>query len=185
MSDMSEPGDPQDQAEALDTDKVPGGYDDPLIEPEYPLDELMGADDYGVTAAEERVDEPLEERLERESPDPLAEELDARVAEEDRHDRPGSLETALDTVEADFDQETLDAVNHLQTPVGMDVPSEEEPVGRIYESSLTDDVTSFIDEEAEAVGSAAEADDLSAEEAAMHTTADPEMGTLDGGYMDR
>jgi hypothetical protein len=56
--------DPQDQAEALDEDELTG-------EPEYPPERLLGADDYGTTAAEERVAEPLDEFVKREQPDRL------------------------------------------------------------------------------------------------------------------
>jgi hypothetical protein len=51
---------------------------------EFPPDRPLGAEEYGTTAAEERWDEPLEERLAREEPDvpaagdgpPLADEPD-------------------------------------------------------------------------------------------------------------
>jgi hypothetical protein len=52
--------DPQDQAEALDDDRLAG---------EYPPEEPLGVEDYGTTAAEERWDEPLAERVRREEPD--------------------------------------------------------------------------------------------------------------------
>src|SRR4051812_13340454 len=68
---MSDSSDPQDLAEALDSDKLPGDHDDPDVEPEYPLDVPIGVDEYGLTSAEEQFDEPLEERVRRESPDPL------------------------------------------------------------------------------------------------------------------
>jgi len=57
-SDMAD--DEQDQAEALDEDKMIG---------DYPADRLLGANQYGITAAEDRWDEPLEERIAREEPD--------------------------------------------------------------------------------------------------------------------
>ena len=52
--------DEQDQAEALDDDEMAG---------EYPPDRLLGANQYGITGAEERWDEPLDERISREEPD--------------------------------------------------------------------------------------------------------------------
>src|SRR6056297_3392132 len=76
------PGDAQDVAELLDSDTVgvsegpPGGRDDPDLEPGYPPDRPLGVEEYGITAAEERVDESMEERVERETPDPLATRLD-------------------------------------------------------------------------------------------------------------
>jgi hypothetical protein len=52
--------DEQDQAESLDDDELGG---------RFPPDELLGANQYGITEAEERYDEPLEERISREEPD--------------------------------------------------------------------------------------------------------------------
>ncbi len=52
--------DPQDQAEALDDDR---------LNDEFPPEQPLGAEEYGVTAAEERYDEPLEERILREEPE--------------------------------------------------------------------------------------------------------------------
>lgn len=63
MSDATSRGDDQDIAEAFDPDVVGEGYQ------EYPPERPMGSDQYGTTAAEERIDEPLEERVWREEPD--------------------------------------------------------------------------------------------------------------------
>lgn len=52
--------DSQSQAEGLDDDRIAG---------DYPPDQPLGAEDYGSTAAEERIDEPLEERVWREEPE--------------------------------------------------------------------------------------------------------------------
>jgi hypothetical protein len=49
-----------DRSEAVDTDK---------LSDEYPPDELLASDDYGVTSAEQRFDEPLDERVRRERPE--------------------------------------------------------------------------------------------------------------------
>ncbi len=57
------PTDDQTEAEALD--------DDELSEV-YPPEHLLGADEYGTTAAEERVNEPIEQQVLRELPDHLA-----------------------------------------------------------------------------------------------------------------
>jgi len=64
---MTDAGDPQDVAEALDADKMPGDSDDPTAGGEYPPDEPVASLDYGTTAGEERTPEPLEERVEREA----------------------------------------------------------------------------------------------------------------------
>jgi hypothetical protein len=81
---MTDARDEQDQAEALDVDKMPGDTDDPEGDLLYPPDELLGADEYGTTPQEERFDEPLSERVARERPDPLAQELDRRARGSDR-----------------------------------------------------------------------------------------------------
>jgi hypothetical protein len=52
--------DSQSQAENLDDDRLAG---------DYPPDQPLGAEDYGTTPAEERVDEPLRERIWREEPE--------------------------------------------------------------------------------------------------------------------
>ena len=49
-----------DRSEAVDADK---------LSDEYPPDELLGSDDYGITGAEQRYDEPLDERVRREQPE--------------------------------------------------------------------------------------------------------------------
>lgn len=80
------PSDEQSQAEQYDESKI---STDPLDQEQdvadYPPDELQGADEYGTTSEEERYDEPLSERLEREEPDPL---VDALEAEADDPNRP-------------------------------------------------------------------------------------------------
>src|SRR4051812_11533542 len=63
--------DPQDEAEALDDDRLPS---------EYPPDAPFGVEDYGTTGGEERIPEPLDERVRREEPDPVV-QADAAIAE--------------------------------------------------------------------------------------------------------
>jgi hypothetical protein len=160
--------DPQDMAEALDSDKL-GTPDDPDVEPEFPPDELLGADDYGLTAAEERVDEPLEERADRESPDPLERELD-RVDEGDRSD----VETELNELELELDEDTLAAIDRIEPLVPGDdlVDEETTDVGRLVEPGVDEDVLG-VDDEGASVAVAFDEQDLSAEEAAVHLTDDP------------
>ena len=181
--------DPQDRAEALDGDKFDIA-DNPDVEPEFPKDELLGADEYGLTAAEERWDEPIEERLEREDPDPLAAELEREARDEDRDRDDTSLEAELDRVEAELDDDARDAARAAGGPradrgedVSLDTPLDGAEVGRIVEPGTDEDVEDFIDEEADSVGHAEPADDLSAEEQAMHLTDDPPMGRPGGGYV--
>lgn len=70
-------GDEQDRAEALDESEIvldENGQDpnDDAMD-DYPPDHLQGANEYGITPQEERIDEPLAERVWREEPDPAAE----------------------------------------------------------------------------------------------------------------
>lgn len=78
--------DDQELAESFDESKL---STDPLTldTSDFPPDEPEGVDDYGTTAQEERVDEPLTERVRREEPDPLAAELDRAVRAEDAERR--------------------------------------------------------------------------------------------------
>ena len=59
--------DEQDRAESLDDDKLP---------PELAPDEPYGVDRYGTTAAEERWDEPIAERVTAEVPDDGRDDVD-------------------------------------------------------------------------------------------------------------
>jgi hypothetical protein len=92
-----------DQSEALDSDKVGD---------EYPPDEPVASEDYGITGAEQRHDEPLEERVRREEPDrPEAGETgeDARVVQPVAPDVPGEeLEPSAAEIEAVEDPDVRD-----------------------------------------------------------------------------
>jgi hypothetical protein len=89
--------DEQDQAEALDEDELriddDAFDDDPAHDLNDPPMRAMGVHEYGITAAEEEFDEPLEERVRRETPDPLVEELE-REEEEDELD--AEIDAVLD-----------------------------------------------------------------------------------------
>ncbi len=88
--------DEQDQAEALDEDELRIDEDvfddDPAHDLNDPPMRAVGVHEYGLTAAEEEVDEPLEERVRRENPDPLVEELEAELEEDE-------LEAEIDALE--------------------------------------------------------------------------------------
>jgi hypothetical protein len=107
--------DPQDTAEALDDDR---------IGEEFPAEEPTAVDEYGVTGAEQRWDEPLEERVEREEPDPLVEELEGREppAVDDREHRVEARPFAgeADAIRDDEKDAVADAVvgDHGDDPVG-------------------------------------------------------------------
>lgn len=168
--------DPQDVAEALDSDKI-GTPDDPDIEPDYPPDELLGADEYGITAAEEQIDEPLEERVARESADPLERELD-RVGEQDAAD----LTPELAELELELDEETLEVLDEIEPLSPDDVtsaPEDDQVIGRLVEPGVDEDVIGS-DDEAESIARAYDDEpDLSAEEAAVHLTDEPPLGRPD------
>jgi hypothetical protein len=163
--------DPQDVAEALDPDVLPR-YDDAEDALTYPPDRLQGANAYGTTEAEERVDEPLDERVAHEEPDPLAgiDEPDAEalleIEAEERDERLFREVSLEGTGEATDD---LDDIGR--------------PVGRIGMPGPDDDAPVDADDEADAVAWAADAADLSAEEDAMHVTYDPELGEPGDGYV--
>lgn len=51
-----------DRSELLDDDKLEGG--------EFPPERALAVDEYGTTAAQQRIQEPLEQRVLREEPEP-------------------------------------------------------------------------------------------------------------------
>jgi hypothetical protein len=72
--------DPQDAAESLDEDEISDDVEDPVGDLQYPPDHLAGVNQYGVTAGEERTDEPIDERISRETPESgSVEEADPEV----------------------------------------------------------------------------------------------------------
>ncbi len=158
--------DPQDLAEALDSDKI-GTPDDPDVEPDFPPDELLGADEYGLTAAEERVGEPLEERVARETADPLEQER------QDTDDG-GALETELAELELELDDDTLAAIDAVEplVPGSVFTGDGSTDAGRLVEPGVDEDVLG-LDDEGTSVARAFDEQDLSAEEAAVHLTDDP------------
>ena len=113
MSDTS--NDEQDRAEALDSDQF-GTSDDPDIEPSNPPDAPRGVEEYGLTAAEEQVGEPLEVRVAREEPDPLVAELD------------GAAPVRQDPT-ADPDLAAEEAALHLDPEAPPDGPTGRPPDG--------------------------------------------------------
>jgi hypothetical protein len=85
---VSNADDPQFVAEEIDPEELPGegdtieGESDQPVE--YPPTRLSGANAYGLTAQEERIDEPVEERSSREEREPLADELDDQRPPDER-----------------------------------------------------------------------------------------------------
>jgi hypothetical protein len=179
---MTDAGDVQDQAEALDPDVLAedaAAYDDP--ERDYPPEHLLGARTYGTTPAEERVDEPLDERLRRdetgtfeEMVEPAPEDLLAIEEEDFRFDE----DLAEPPGDEDFDEDLDD---DLDAEIAR-----ERPIGRLIGPGGEDDAFDFEDDEADAVAWRADDDDddLSAEEEAVHLTVDPPYGEPGDGYID-
>jgi hypothetical protein len=134
-------------------------------------DRPLGATAYGTTPAEERIPEPLDERLRREQPDPL-DEIDEPDAEE------------LIAIEA----EELLGDDDVDGPVDpLDVDEEiarERAIGRLVGPGADDDGEDLEDDEAEAVALRVDEDDLTAEEEAVHLTDDPPYGEPGDGYVD-
>jgi hypothetical protein len=169
---MSDVRDPQDVAESLDPDELPE-YDDPTGNLQYPPDRPTGVNQYGVTAAEERVDEPLEERARREVPDEFAgiddpdEDTLAEIEAEGLEPYPDvdvELLAAIDDepvlpgIRSTLDDETLDDLDGSGAR-RLVAPGGDEPI--------------LADDEADAVAFAVEGSDLSAEEDAVHITWEP------------
>lgn len=73
--------DPQDTAEALDSDKIDDNVDDEAVPEVYPPDRPMGVGAWGTTAEEERRPEPLADFVQREEPDPLRDALEQEADE--------------------------------------------------------------------------------------------------------
>jgi hypothetical protein len=160
--------DRQDVAEALDSDKIDDRDDYAGDLPSvYPPDEPLGVDAYGVTAQQDKIDEPLGERADHEEPDPLVEELDLSVALEDLHRRRSGAADDDPSVEREADafDETAEAANGA--------------VGRLVDDEAV------VDTESDAVARAVDAgpEPLSAEEDAVHRTADPGFGAPGDGYV--
>jgi hypothetical protein len=137
-------------SELLDDDKLPA---------EYPPDEPMGVEEYGTTAAEQAVPEPLDERVLREEPDqPLA-----------------TTPTVDDQVGRLVDLEPGQELDLTAEAVAREV--DDVDASDLAASDLTSGDPTRRDVAQERTGA------LPAEEAAMHLTEDPPMGDGDG-YVD-
>lgn len=103
--------DEQRKAEALDDDH---------IGEEYPPDEPLGVEDYGTTGAEQRIPEPLDERVLRDEPDVL----------------PGEQPLVVPTV--DEDEARLDTEKDLVAEAAVhDVDTPEDPSGETGDRTAT------------------------------------------------
>jgi hypothetical protein len=172
--------DPQDIAEALDADKIDDdadGLSDPVegdYPPggtDYPPDRPQGVDRMAMTPAEEAFPEPLGLRASREVPDPLAVELDRR-ADELEHEAPAGHGTLDDELSTEDDRLADD-------PELGDPGIGDDDVERLVATSplLGDDEAALVAGEVDSL------DDASAEEEAIHATADPPL-RLGDSYLD-
>ena len=126
---MSNADDSQFVAEALDPE-VDQGEAGPLVgdgDPaEYPPTHLSGANAYGITAAEERIDEPLDERETREEPEPLAVELDEdRTPDERDWNDPDLGGPVGRLVEPGADDDGLDELDEEPDAVAAEQPADD------------------------------------------------------------
>ncbi len=121
MSETS--NDEQDMAEALDSDHL-GTPDDPDVEPDFPAEEPLGVDEYGLTAAEEQVGEPLDERVARETPDPLLQELDGSGSPAAQEESPG--DASVPAEEAALHLDAGASVGEVDPVVDLELPPDED-----------------------------------------------------------
>jgi len=121
--------------------------DDAKLGGDYPPDEPMGVEEYGLTAQEERVDEPLADRIAREEPD-FGERAEGSLGGDE--DAVGRLVAPDEGVHVD------DEAAAVATAVD-DVRPDDLPVGDVGtgDSTTYDVATELVPE-------------LSAEEAAVH-----------------
>jgi hypothetical protein len=169
MTDLPGTGDEQDVAEALDDDKLRTDPYDRGDEPlDYPPDKPRGSLGQAITPTDELVGETAAERAWREEPDPID-----RIGEAEG-DPGGELDEAL---AADIEAEVADLVGE-----GADDGVADVAIGGIADPDAdVDGVPSYDDAEGDEVGTAEELlGDESAEEAAMHLTADPPWHRSDG-----
>lgn len=110
--------DSQDRAEQLDDDKM-AMTDTPVEDLEYPPDEPMGVDAYGTTAAEERVDEPLDERVAREVPDEATEDAGMRLVDPDEGAGPDEEADSVAAASTATDLSAEEAAVHRTDPPPM------------------------------------------------------------------
>lgn len=176
---MTDLGDPQDRAEALDTEMISDEYDDPEGALVYPPDRPAGVREYGTTAAEERTPEALDERVRRDAPDPL----DAVVEPTDEELSTIEAEDLNELVAA---EEAAERLRELDETALDDLEGSGERVGRLIEPHSEDDPAWSVDIEADAVALRVDEDqaDLSAEEEAVHITEAPPFGRLGDGYIE-
>ncbi|MDY7099596.1 MAG: hypothetical protein S0880_00275 [Actinomycetota bacterium] len=153
--------DRQDVAEELDRDEIVTDPDFTGDRPtDFPPDRPSASLDEAPDAADEAYGEPLDERMERERPDPLAEELTPRH----RTDSPAPATASddglgafapTDDVFADFDD---DQVARLPADQAMDLAAGDE--GRSAAGRESDAVGQIVDPDADVADAPAYTDDI-------------------------
>lgn len=155
-----DPTDDQDRAENVDSETLSDVDDDPEGSLAFPPDQPLGVEEYGTRASEERVDEPLDERLRRELPDPYPSAGD--------RDDPELIRLELGDDDGDDEGDE-----------GDDDLDRRAPIGRLVDPGAVDDAYDLDDQESDAVADLSEEGDLSAEEAAVHLTGAPPFRSED------
>jgi hypothetical protein len=126
--------DPQDQAEALDDDKLDDdtGIGDAELGTDYPPDRPQGVDRMAITPAEEAFPESVVERARREQPDLLAEELDRDADEAEAREMAAANGSDDDVELTDIDPEgagwrddDLNRPIELVSPTGLEQEDDE------------------------------------------------------------
>lgn len=145
----------------LDDDAPESTADSEPTRPSTPGDSYLGAQMRGVTAAEAHEGEPLEWKLQRESPEHSAEQDDQRGADNQDSHRGQGDDQSQDSYDPDRDG---DANYDAQTRMYSD------PEGPYAGRLIEPDEGAHSDTESTAIASEyfSEEDDLSPEESAMH-----------------
>ena len=133
---MTDARDDQDVSEALDDDKLPG---------DYPPEQPLGVDEYGVTAAEELVDEPLEERVRREVPE-QARADDRGIGSIVEPDEGGSPDDEPDAV-AELAVEDFDSTLEDVAQERVDAPPAEEAAMHLTDPPPMGDGDGYLEDE--------------------------------------
>jgi hypothetical protein len=96
---------PYDNSRHLDSEGIPD-LETPLNQDEGmipPGDHPIAADEFGVTAVEERADEPISERVQREVPNTRADDIDLRDADRSYDDLASDAERIVEPGGEDVD----------------------------------------------------------------------------------
>jgi hypothetical protein len=113
---------PYDNSQHLDREGIPD-LETPVNQDEGiipPGDQPIAADEFGVTAREERADEPIGNRVTREMPDVSADDIDLRDAERSYDDLEGGEGRIVEP-----GSEDVDAIDDEKDAIGTLVGEDE------------------------------------------------------------